>query len=120
MEEIVQKTTQAYQADYDFKHSFEYPPAYNDKNLTNLMREVVKKNLGEEYLYEIQEPSMGGDDFAYFSQEVPGLYMRLGTRNEKKGTVYSLHSQHFNLDEDILKQGVKLFVHGTNRILNNS
>ncbi len=119
MEEIVKNITKAYRADYDFKYSFEYPPGYNNKKLTDLMREVIIEDLGEEYLYEIPEPSMGGDDFAYFSQEVPGLYMRLGTRNEEKGTIHPLHSQNFNLDEDILKQGVKLFVYAANKILNN-
>lgn len=120
MKEIIKNITKAYKADYEFKYSFEYPPAYNNKELTDLMKEVIKEDFGEEYLYELAEPSMGGDDFAYFSQEVPGLYMRLGTRNEKKGTINPLHSQSFNLDEDILKQGVKLFVYGANKILNNS
>ena len=117
MEEIVQNITKAYQADYKFEYSFEYPPLYNNKELNDLMSQVVIENLGEETLYEIPEPSMGGEDFAYFTQEIPGLYMRLGTRNEKKGTVNPLHSANFNLDEDILTQGVKLFLYGANKIL---
>jgi len=83
------------------------------------MRQVVIENLGEETLYNIPEPSMGAEDFAYFTQEIPGLYMRLGTRNEKKGTVNPLHSANFNLDEDILTQGVKLFLYGANKILDD-
>ena len=119
MEEIVQNITKAYQADYKFEYSFEYPPLYNNKELNDLMSQVVIENLGEETLYEIPEPSMGGEDFAYFTQEIPGLYMRLGTRNEKKGTVNPLHSVKFNLDEDILTQGVKLFLYGANKILDD-
>ena len=119
MEEIVQNITKAYQADYKFEYSFEYPPLYNNKELNDLMSQVVIENLGEETLYEIPEPSMGGEDFAYFTQEIPGLYMRLGTRNEKKGTVNPLHSANFNLDEDILTQGVKLFLYGANKILDD-
>lgn len=119
MEEIVKNITKAYQADYKFEYSFEYPPLYNNKELTDLMSQVVIENLGEETLYKIPEPSMGGEDFAYFTQEIPGLYMRLGTRNEKKGTVNPLHSANFNLDEDILTQGVKLFLYGANKILDD-
>jgi len=119
MEELVQNITKAYQADYEFEYSFEYPPLYNNKELTDLMRQVVIENLGEETLYNIPEPSMGAEDFAYFTQEIPGLYMRLGTRNEKKGTVNPLHSANFNLDEDILTQGVKLFLYGANKILDD-
>ena len=116
--EIIENITKAYRADYDYEYNFVYPPAYNDPELTTVMGEVIKEKLGENNLYEIPKPSMGGDDFAYFSQRVPGTYMRLGTKNEDKGIVNSLHSPNFNLDEKILKQGVKLFVHGANRILN--
>ncbi len=115
---IIENITNAYQADYDYEYSFEYPPGYNDPELTGFMGEVIKEKLGEENLYEIPKPSMGGDDFAYYSQKVPGTYMRLGTKNKEKGIVNSLHTSYFNLDEKILKEGVKLFVHGANRILN--
>ncbi|MFO7815953.1 MAG: amidohydrolase [Halanaerobiales bacterium] len=116
--EIIENITNTYRADYDYEYNFVYPPGYNDPELTIVMGEVVKEKLGEENLYEIPKPSMGGDDFAYFSQKVPGTYMRLGTQNKEKGIVNSLHSPYFNLDEEILKQGVKLFLHGANRILN--
>lgn len=116
--EIIENITNAYKADYDYEYNFEYPPGYNDPDLTDVMGGVIKDKLGEENLYEIPKPSMGGDDFAYFSQKVPGTYMRLGTKNEEKGIVNTLHSPYFNLDEEILRQGVKLFLHGTNRILN--
>lgn len=116
--EIIENITNAYKADYDYEYTFEYPPGYNDPKLTSVMGEVIKEKLGENNFYEIPKPSMGGDDFAYFSQKVPGTYMRLGTKNKEKGIVNTLHSPYFNLDEDILKQGVKLFLHGTNKILN--
>jgi len=117
IEEVVKNITKAFNADYDYKYDFYYPPAYNDPKVTELMRQVIRDKLGENSLYEIPEPSMGGDDFAYFVQKTPGTYMRLGTKNEKKGITNSLHSPFFNIDEDILKQGVKLFVHGTLKIL---
>ncbi|MCF8001805.1 MAG: amidohydrolase [Halanaerobiales bacterium] len=118
MHEIIENITNAYRADYDFKYNFVYPPGYNDPELTSVMGEVIKEKLGENNFYEIPKPSMGGDDFAYLSQKVPGTYMRLGTKNKDKGIVNSLHSPYFDLDEEILKQGVKLFAHGANRILN--
>jgi len=116
--EIIENVTKAYKADYDYEYNFVYPPCYNDPKLTKVMGEVITEKLGDNNLYEIPKPSMGGDDFAYFSQKVPGTYMRLGTKNKEKEAVNSLHSPYFKLDEDILKQGVKLFSHGANRILN--
>ncbi|MGM0446445.1 MAG: M20 metallopeptidase family protein [Bacillota bacterium] len=120
IEEITKNITSAYNADYEYNYTFEYPPAYNNPEITKLMKKVVSDKLGQEFVYEISEPSMGGDDFAYFTQKIPGTHMRLGTRNEKKGITNPLHSPYFNLDEGILKQGVKLFVNGTNEILNQS
>lgn len=117
--EIVENITKAYKAEFSFNYDFRYPPLFNDGELTNLIKEVVKENLGEERLYQIEEPSMGGEDYAFFAQKVKSTYMLLGTRNEEKGIVNALHSPYFDIDEDILKQGVKLFVYGANKILNS-
>jgi len=117
--EIVENITKAYKAEFSFNYDFRYPPLFNDNELTNLIKEVVKENLGEERLYQIEEPSMGGEDYAFFAQKVKSTYMLLGTRNEEKGIVNALHSPYFDIDEDILKQGVKLFVYGANEILNS-
>jgi len=117
--EIVENITKAYKAEFSFNYDFRYPPLFNDNELTNLIKEVVKENLGEERLYQIEEPSMGGEDYAFFAQKVKSTYMLLGTRNEEKGIVNALHSPYFDIDEDILKQGVKLFVYGANKILNS-
>lgn len=117
--EMVENITKAYKAEFSFNYDFRYPPLFNDNELTNLIKEVVKENLGEERLYQIEEPSMGGEDYAFFAQKVKSTYMLLGTRNEEKGIVNALHSPYFDIDEDILKQGVKLFVYGANKILNS-
>jgi len=117
--EMVENITKAYKAEFSFNYDFRYPPLFNDGELTNLIKEVVKENLGEERLYQIEEPSMGGEDYAFFAQKVKSTYMLLGTRNEEKGIVNALHSPYFDIDEDILKQGVKLFVYGANKILNS-
>ena len=120
IEEITKNITAAFNADYEYEYIFEYPPVYNNPQLTKVMEKIISKNIGENYIHQIPEPSMGGEDFAYFTEKIPGTYMRLGTKNEKKGITKPLHSPYFNLDEDILKQGVKVFVNGVNEILNQS
>jgi len=52
---------------------------------------------------------MGGEDFSFYLNEVPGTYFFLGTKNEKKGLTKSIHHPEYNIDEDILSIGVKLF-----------
>jgi metal-dependent amidase/aminoacylase/carboxypeptidase family protein len=51
-------------------------------------------------------PTMGGEDFAYFAQRVPGVMVRLGIYNEAKGSIYAAHSAQFKLDEDAIPTGI--------------
>jgi metal-dependent amidase/aminoacylase/carboxypeptidase family protein len=51
---------------------------------------------------------MTAEDFAYFAEEVPSCFYRLGVRNEQKGIVSNLHSSTFDVDETCLIPGVGL------------
>lgn len=51
------------------------------------------------------EPNLGGEDFAFFGQEVPTSYITLGMRNAAKGVVHGLHSPKYMLNEDVLHIG---------------
>ncbi|HQL53160.1 MAG TPA: amidohydrolase, partial [Phycisphaerae bacterium] len=50
----------------------------------------------------------GGEDFAYYLQQVPGAFLFLGARNEAKGCKYPHHHAHFDIDEAVLPLGVAL------------
>ena len=53
------------------------------------------------------EQSWGGDDFAWFTREVPGTYVRLGVR-DPDGPTLDLHARHFDVDERAIAIGVQL------------
>jgi IAA-amino acid hydrolase len=53
---------------------------------------------------------MGGEDFAYFAQRVPGVMVRLGIYNEAVGSVHSAHSAQFRLDEGAIPTGIATLV----------
>ncbi|MGE5472909.1 MAG: M20 metallopeptidase family protein [Ignavibacteriales bacterium] len=59
-------------------------------------------------LVEFENPSMMAEDFAYFSEKVPGLYYMLGCRNEEKGKTSDLHTGSFDVDEDCMVIGCAL------------
>lgn len=50
------------------------------------------------------------EDFTYYEKEKPGLLFGLGLRNEAKGAVYPAHTKDWDIDEDGLSAGVKVFV----------
>jgi metal-dependent amidase/aminoacylase/carboxypeptidase family protein len=65
------------------------------------------------------DPFFGAEDFAYYLQKVPGIYICLGTRNEEKNLIEGNHSCKFDIDEDILIQGAELLTIIALDFLNN-
>lgn len=61
------------------------------------------------------EPSMGGEDFAYFLEKVPGCIMYLGVKNPEKGCIYLGHNTKFQIDEDAFEMGVTMMANGALR-----
>lgn len=112
IESIVAGITRGMQGDYEYEYIFGYPPMKNDPEFTKDMVESIKKVVDEKDIVEIIEPTMGGEDFAYFLLEVPGTYMYLGTNNPEKGIVYPQHNAKFDVDEDLLWKGGAVMAQG--------
>ncbi len=51
---------------------------------------------------------MGGEDFGFYLEKVPGAFIRLGTCNKDKESCYSQHNSRFNVDDDALIIGMKV------------
>ncbi|MEI6822799.1 MAG: M20 family metallopeptidase [Bacteroidota bacterium] len=84
-----------------------YPFLVNDDMVTKEVSESAKAFLGEENVEELPL-RMTAEDFAYFTQQIPACFYRLGIRNESKGITSNLHTNTFNIDEDSLKTGMGL------------
>ena len=67
-------------ATWDLRHDRGVPAVVNDEKHTELMADVVRSVLGEHAAVDTDQ-SLGGDSFAWFLQEVPGSYARLGVRD---------------------------------------
>lgn len=80
----------------------------NDEASALLAQNVVKEAFGEENLIH-NPPTMGGEDFGVFSQNVSGAFATVGSRNPDKGTDFPHHHAKFNVDEDALKTGAELY-----------
>ena len=79
-----------------------YPCCRNDRAVTELLTGAAAKILGQENILEQEAPSLGTDDFGYFSAMVPGCYYYIGVGNEAKGYTYPNHNPHFAADPDAL------------------
>jgi len=84
-----------------------YPYLTNNEKLANQLRQCAREYLGEENVTEL-DLSMTAEDFAFYSQEIPACFYRLGTRNQNKGITANIHTPSFDIDEDALKTGMGL------------
>jgi amidohydrolase len=111
MEHTIWGVTLAYGAAYEFEYKHGTPPVINDEKTTKFALGMMKDLLGEENVVELENPSMGGEDFAEYLMKVPGTFIRLGIRNEEKGITAPLHSPLFDIDEDVLPIGVSVMAY---------
>ncbi|MEY4003155.1 MAG: hypothetical protein RIT07_1197 [Bacteroidota bacterium] len=84
-----------------------YPFLHNHEALTHRCQNAACDYLGTDYVDNL-DIWMAAEDFAYYSQEVPSCFYRLGVRNEEKGIINSVHHPAFDADEDALEDGAGL------------
>ncbi|MFH1689941.1 MAG: amidohydrolase [Candidatus Eisenbacteria bacterium] len=96
---LTDQITKASGGSYEFDFRDGYPILTCDAAITAVVRRASQELFGKRSVVEIDEPSMGGEDFAYFVNEVPGTMLRLGTGNKKKGIVHPWHHPQFDIDE---------------------
>jgi amidohydrolase len=87
-----------------------YPFLYNDETLTAKAKQHAIEFLGHENVIDL-DIWMAAEDFAYYSQIIPACFYRLGTRNEEKGIVSSVHTPTFDIDENALEIGSGLMAY---------
>jgi len=109
IEQVTQGVAHSFGVAYRFDFEYGYPVLVNDPKMSKLVASACSKGIGEENV-EALKPSMGGEDFAYYLEKVPGSFFRLGIRNERKGIVHPYHSSLFDIDEEVLPFGVEMFV----------
>ncbi|MDH6624933.1 amidohydrolase [Streptomyces sp. LBL] len=84
------------------------PPVVNDAEVTGLLRSAMTARRGAESV-EDTEQSLGGEDFSWYLQHIPGAMARLGVRTPGERTVRDLHQGDFDADESAITVGVELF-----------
>lgn len=82
------------------------PPVVNDSEVTDIVGDAAATAFGAAAIEPVQQ-SWGGDDFAWFTRQVPGTYVRLGVR-APNGPTLDLHAGHFDVDERAIAVGVRL------------
>jgi amidohydrolase len=92
------------QAEVDYVRGV--PPVVNEAGSTHLLGRAAELVVGEDsHVYTPQ--SLGGEDFAWYLESVPGAMARLGTRTPG-GPTYDLHQGDLRVDEAATAIGAKV------------
>lgn len=113
IERVIQTTTEMFGAKAEIDYRFGYPAVVNPTSgVPDVVIQVASEVLGRDHVVEAA-PSLGGEDFAYFLQKLPGAFFFLGCGNSDTGPH---HSPHFGLDEACLPYGVAILTESARRL----
>ncbi|GAB6138367.1 M20 family metallopeptidase [Halanaerobaculum tunisiense] len=106
---VANNTAQSYRAEVEVEYTWGTPPTINDPAGAQIAQDAVIEMLDETALASI-DPVMTAEDFALYLDKVPGAFAFVGVGNKEKEANYPHHHEKFNIDEDGLKIGTKLYV----------
>ena len=89
----------------EYPHSA--PATNNDHGIVELLWAAGEAAIGRDRISLIEMPSLGGEDFAYYQQVVPGAMVRLGTAFQDPNARFPLHAPEFDINESALVTGVR-------------
>jgi amidohydrolase len=104
--QTVRQVAEPFGVDVRIEHIRGVPPVVNTEAETGLLEAAARAELGADAVV-LTPQSMGGEDFAWMSQKVPGAMMRLGTRTPG-GETYDLHRGDYIPDEGAIACGVRV------------
>lgn len=111
LQRIAESTAAAFGATVQLKMEDLYPALINDGELTRKMFALAQDLLGTQQAMQMPEPSLGADDFAFFSNHTSGCYFNVGARCEDLPG-QSLHSPTFAPHEDAMETALLLLSAG--------
>ncbi len=86
------------------------PPVVNDRVATAIVAGAAAAALGADRVAEA-EVSMGGEDFSFYLEQVPGTMFRLGVGKPGTQSSMDIHQSTFDIDESAIGYGIRVFVH---------
>jgi amidohydrolase len=108
MEQIVRGVEEATGCSIHMEFTHWCPATDNDAAVTRAIADVGQRLLGPGSVQWLEVPSLGGEDFAFYQESIPGAFVRLGAAVADVRHRRPLHSSLFDIDERALPIGAKL------------
>jgi amidohydrolase len=116
---IVEQVCKTHRCTCEIDIVHENIPLINHDEMVKIAKETAAEVFGDKKCL-IDNQTIASEDFSEFSSRVPGVFMFLGTGNEKKGSHISHHNPCFDIDEDTMPAGVEMHVKGALNFFKNA
>ena len=111
LERRMRGIAQANNCELDWTWLEGYPSVVNDPEMADYVAKVARSAFGDNHFIPVAKPSMGGEDFAYYLQNVPGCFFLMGVEPEDCTTKYpTLHSDRYDFTDAALAVGMRMFI----------
>lgn len=108
MRQIIEATAAAHGAVAVLDYERGYPPVVNAADATERAALAAGQVVGHAQVLRERRPGMGGEDFSYLAQKVPGCFVRVGQARGALGSV-SAHNAKYEFNDEILPLGASLW-----------
>jgi len=106
---LAKKISNDFKGDINLEISKGYPFLKNDIELTLQLQKSFVANFGEDKVHHLPI-RMTAEDFAFYSQEIPVVFFRLGVGNNQRGINFGVHHPRFDIDQNAIKTGIHAMV----------
>jgi amidohydrolase len=93
----------------EFSWECGYPATVNDPAMADYVARIARQKLGEHRFVPAAKPVMGGEDFAYYLERVPGCFFFVGLIPEGMTEYPLLHTDRFDFPDAGLAVGMRMF-----------
>jgi metal-dependent amidase/aminoacylase/carboxypeptidase family protein len=116
MRAVIDGAAKATGCDAELTFTYGCPSTNNDPTVIDCLALSVRELLGPESIQWLELPSLGGEDFAFYQQVVPGALFRLGAALADEAARRPLHSGRFDADENAIVIGANLLADAALRL----
>lgn len=100
--EIAYHISQAHRINAEYEYIYGAPVVENEDFLVNDFIKVLDENLEDKKYKILKNPTMIGEDFSYYLQEIPGFYYFFGSKKLTDNKYYAHHTEKFDIEEENL------------------
>lgn len=115
--QIAEQTAAAFGATADVRVQDGYPVCINDAGAAALVEDTAREVLGPDKVAGSVPASMGGEDFAYYAEQVPAAFWRLGVRTGDPARQPTLHQSTYNFPDEAIPIAIRMHCEIARRFL---